>query len=174
VSNPRPAWIYVFVALHRQQATVYKNLRVHGRRRYCGSIITRSLISVSNATQTIQSLLYFKMSLKSHLTAICFGLTRPSSGNCSLTETAAMHHFVCHVAIKCHFRNILKQRRHWQLFVLQQRRKWGNEWYFTATRRWNIMFIKFSFTEVTPVKFEVFPAVTMKNAVFWDVAPCRF
>jgi hypothetical protein len=24
------------------------------------------------------------------------------------------------------------------------------------------------------VRFEVFTAVTMKNAVFWDVAPCRF
>jgi hypothetical protein len=24
------------------------------------------------------------------------------------------------------------------------------------------------------VKFEVFTAVTMKNAVFWDVAPCRY
>jgi hypothetical protein len=24
------------------------------------------------------------------------------------------------------------------------------------------------------VKFEVYMAVTMKNAVFWDVVPCRF
>jgi hypothetical protein len=24
------------------------------------------------------------------------------------------------------------------------------------------------------VKFEVFTAVTMKNTVFWDVAPCRY
>jgi hypothetical protein len=24
------------------------------------------------------------------------------------------------------------------------------------------------------VKFEAFTAVTMKNAVFWDVAPCRY
>jgi hypothetical protein len=26
--------------------------------------------------------------------------------------------------------------------------------------------------EIIPVRFEVFTAVTMKNAVFWDVAPC--
>jgi hypothetical protein len=25
-----------------------------------------------------------------------------------------------------------------------------------------------------PVRFEVFTAVTVKNAVFWDVAPCRY
>jgi hypothetical protein len=26
--------------------------------------------------------------------------------------------------------------------------------------------------ELNPVRFEVFTAVTMKNAVFWDVTPC--
>jgi hypothetical protein len=35
------------------------------------------------------------MSLKSHLTATCFGLTWPSSGNCSPIETAPLHKFVC-------------------------------------------------------------------------------
>jgi hypothetical protein len=36
-------------------------------------------------------------------------------------------------------------------------------------------FIKFITDEIviTPVITEVFTAVTMKNAVFWDVAPCR-
>jgi hypothetical protein len=34
------------------------------------------------------------MSLKSHLIATCFSLTRPSSGNCSSIETAALHQFV--------------------------------------------------------------------------------
>jgi hypothetical protein len=29
-------------------------------------------------------------------------------------------------------------------------------------------------TENTDVRFEVFTAVTMKNAVLWDVAPCRY
>jgi hypothetical protein len=49
--------------------------------------IIRSLISVSDATQNCsQSLLYFKMSLNSPSIATCFGLTRPSSGNCSPTE----------------------------------------------------------------------------------------
>jgi hypothetical protein len=39
--------------------------------------ITRSLICVSNATQTRSKfLLYFKVLLKSHLIATCFGLTR--------------------------------------------------------------------------------------------------
>jgi hypothetical protein len=28
--------------------------------------------------------------------------------------------------------------------------------------------------KTTYMKFEVFTAVTMKNAVFWDVAPCRY
>jgi hypothetical protein len=28
-------------------------------------------------------------------------------------------------------------------------------------------------TVYSPVRFEVFTTVTMKNAVFWDVAPCR-
>jgi hypothetical protein len=27
--------------------------------------------------------------------------------------------------------------------------------------------------DILHVRFEVFTAVTMKNAVFWDVAPCR-
>jgi hypothetical protein len=57
--------------------------------------ISRSLISVSTATQTVQSLLYFKMPLKPHLIVTCFVLTRPSSGNCSPTETAARHQFLC-------------------------------------------------------------------------------
>jgi hypothetical protein len=35
------------------------------------------------------------MSLKSHLIATCFSLTRPSSGICSPIETAALHQFVC-------------------------------------------------------------------------------
>jgi hypothetical protein len=43
---------------------------------------------------TGHSLLHFKMSLKSHSIATCFGLTRPSSGNCSSIETAALHQFV--------------------------------------------------------------------------------
>jgi hypothetical protein len=52
--------------------------------------ITCSLTSISNATQKrLQSRLHFKMPLKSHSTAICFGL--PSSGNRSPTETAALH-----------------------------------------------------------------------------------
>jgi hypothetical protein len=42
-----------------------------------------------------QPLLYFKMSLKSHLIAKCFDLTRLSSGNYSLVETATLHRFVC-------------------------------------------------------------------------------
>jgi hypothetical protein len=54
--------------------------------------ITRSLISVSNATNNYsQCLFYFKVPLKSHLIATCFGLTRPSSP----VETAALHQFVC-------------------------------------------------------------------------------
>jgi hypothetical protein len=58
--------------------------------------ITRSLIFVSNATQNrSHALLYFKILLKSHLIATCFGLTRPSSGNCSSVGTAALHQFVC-------------------------------------------------------------------------------
>jgi hypothetical protein len=28
-------------------------------------------------------------------------------------------------------------------------------------------------TNMNSVRFEFFTAVTMKNAVFWDVAPCR-
>jgi hypothetical protein len=39
--------------------------------------ITRSLISISNATQTVHSLSFILISLKSHLIATCFGLTRP-------------------------------------------------------------------------------------------------
>jgi hypothetical protein len=31
----------------------------------------------------------------SHSIATCFGLTRPSSDNCSPIQTAALHHFVC-------------------------------------------------------------------------------
>jgi hypothetical protein len=42
-------------------------------------------------TNRSQSLLCFKMSVKSHLNATCFGITRPPSGNCSPTETAALH-----------------------------------------------------------------------------------
>jgi hypothetical protein len=29
-------------------------------------------------------------------------------------------------------------------------------------------------TKLNGIRFEVFTAVTMKNAVFWDVAPCRY
>jgi hypothetical protein len=62
-----------------------------------------SYISVRNSTQyNSQSLLYLKMSLKSHSIAICFGLTRPSSGNYSLIETAALHQFVCQ-CIPCYY-----------------------------------------------------------------------
>jgi hypothetical protein len=46
-----------------------------------------------NTTRSVS--LCFQMSLKSHLIATCFGLTRPSSGNCSPIETAALHPFVC-------------------------------------------------------------------------------
>jgi hypothetical protein len=46
-------------------------------------------------TNLPQSLFYFKTSLNSHLIATCFGLTRPSSGNFSPTETAALHRFSC-------------------------------------------------------------------------------
>jgi hypothetical protein len=57
---------------------------------------TRSLVSFSSATKNrSQSLLYFKMPLKSHLIATCFGLTRQFSDNCSPVETAALHQFVC-------------------------------------------------------------------------------
>jgi hypothetical protein len=61
--------------------------------------ITRSLISVSNAGQTVQSLLYFKISLKSHLIGTCFRLIRPSSGSCSLIESVTVRmlmHIVVH------------------------------------------------------------------------------
>jgi hypothetical protein len=30
-----------------------------------------------------------------------------------------------------------------------------------------------SYVNIDLVRFEVFTAVTMKNAVFWDAAPCR-
>jgi hypothetical protein len=33
---------------------------------------------------------------------------------------------------------------------------------------------KFWWQGVSSIKFEVFTAVTIKNAVFWDVAPCRY
>jgi hypothetical protein len=36
------------------------------------------------------------------------------------------------------------------------------------------MRIKFGAYNYTYVIFEVFTAVTMNNAVFWDVAPCRY
>jgi hypothetical protein len=34
-----------------------------------------------------------------------------------------------------------------------------------------VMFCK---TIIVDIRFDVFTAVTMKNAVFWDVAPCRY
>jgi hypothetical protein len=46
-------------------------------------------------TNRSQSLLYFKMSVKSYLNATRFGLTNPPSGNCSPIETAALHQLEC-------------------------------------------------------------------------------
>jgi hypothetical protein len=40
--------------------------------------------------------------------------------------------------------------------------------YFKNTKEQNV-----SETESVSVRYGVSPAVTMKNAVFWDVAPCR-
>jgi hypothetical protein len=49
--------------------------------------------------------------------------------------------------------------------------------YFTYLIRSSYTFtvsrLFFHFDDFTGVRFEVFTAVTMNNAVFWDVAPCR-
>jgi hypothetical protein len=39
--------------------------------------------------------------------------------------------------------------------------------------QWILLFTCFVSGNESPVGFEVFTAVTMKNAVFWGVAPCR-
>jgi hypothetical protein len=43
-----------------------------------------------------------------------------------------------------------------------------NTWF-----RINLLKLNVNKTHILHVRFEVFTAVTMKNAVFWDVAPCR-
>jgi hypothetical protein len=46
----------------------------------------------------------FRVTLKSQSTATCFSLTFPSSGNCSLFETATLHYFLSqNISMLLHF-----------------------------------------------------------------------
>jgi hypothetical protein len=56
------------------------------------------------------------MPLKSHSVATCFGLTRPSSGNCSPIETAALHQFVCQ-RIPCYCISSFSIKIAWDAFA---------------------------------------------------------
>jgi hypothetical protein len=49
-----------------------------------------------------------------------------------------------------------------------------SDWYLKFQPSYVNPFVSASFAILNrDVRFEVFTAVTMKNAVFWDVAPCR-
>jgi hypothetical protein len=56
----------------------------------CLSEIAQSFPSLTQP-QTVHNISFIQNDIKITSTATCFGLTSPFSGNCSLTETVALH-----------------------------------------------------------------------------------